>query len=314
MFRAAFPTASEQEEKRETAWVKENYDLSGNNGSSKEHDIVRLAGIWVSPEVAIELGDAYSLGNIIPVVAKAQPDPTANYRRSGKAAGNTPKGPPSTSASPAAKPLSTQSSTAALPNPSKRRKESSPAPASVPTPPPAPSATPVAAPPPRRSTRTKSPAPKPGPASLTAAVKTMKSVKVVRREEVLTPGSSDETAVGDDVEAADASADMETADIAGPDLRAQDIAEQQAMIEGLKAQRDAFMSDMGDEDGDGDGVTKLKRAREDAEEALVFDFKEPEVGERAIATNRRVGRFQLEPRQKSFAWGVAAFAVGLGAM
>jgi len=68
-----------------------------------------------------------------------------------------------------------------------------------------------------------------------------------------------------------------------------------------------------DESMEEDTPATLKRAREDEEE-LRFDFKEPEVGERTIATNRRVSRFQMEPRTKSFAWGVAAFAVGMGAV
>lgn len=61
----------------------------------------------------------------------------------------------------------------------------------------------------------------------------------------------------------------------------------------------------------------LKRAREEEEgskEELRFNFKEPETEERKISTNRRVSRFHLEPRQKSFAWGVAAFAIGIGAV
>ena len=60
--------------------------------------------------------------------------------------------------------------------------------------------------------------------------------------------------------------------------------------------------------------TKCKRTREEESEALQFQFKEPEVGERAIATNKRVGFFQMEPRTKSVAWGLAAFAVGMGAV
>jgi hypothetical protein len=105
-------------------------------------------------------------------------------------------------------------------------------------------------------------------------------------------------------------AEVEAEDLAGQDLRHQDVAEQKEMIENLKAQRDALMKDGGEEDG-----PIKKRTREDEKPPqLQFDFKEPEVGERAIATNRRVSRFQLEPRQKSVAWGIAAFAVGLGAV
>lgn len=60
---------------------------------------------------------------------------------------------------------------------------------------------------------------------------------------------------------------------------------------------------------DGSGPSRSKRTREAANEPLQFNFKEPEVGQREIATNRRVGRVA-----KSFAWGMAAIAVGVGAM
>ncbi|KAJ3484474.1 hypothetical protein NLJ89_g11976 [Agrocybe chaxingu] len=43
MFRAAFPNASDYEEKVEIQWVKEHHDLSGNNGSTKDTHITRLA-------------------------------------------------------------------------------------------------------------------------------------------------------------------------------------------------------------------------------------------------------------------------------
>jgi len=308
MFRAAFPNALDEEEKREVAWVKERYDLSGNNGSSKELNITRLAGTWVSPKVAMELGTSYSLGNLIAAVVQAQPDPNGNYRRSGKAAaaGNTPKAVSIPSApTSASKTLPTPSPTAATPNPAKRRKESSPAPAPAPAPTPTPAKVAL----PRRSARTKSPPPK-SAATMTplmSIVKAPKGSKTARREQVVTPGGSDETVVDEDGEAVD--------DVAGSELRQQDIAEQKEMIKDLKAQRDAVMrGSAAPEDTEVDGAAKLKRARDEAEEGLVFDFKEPEVGERAIATNRRVSRFHLEPRQKSFAWGVAVFAFGMGAV
>ena len=114
---------------------------------------------------------------------------------------------------------------------------------------------------------------------------------------MVTPDGSDETAV-EEVDGAE--------EFAAQELHAQDIAEQKAMIADLRAKRDAVTKV-----GEGDAL-KLKRARE--EEALKFDFKEPEVGERAIATNRRVGVFRMEPRTKAMAWGIAAFAFGLGAV
>lgn len=99
--------------------------------------------------------------------------------------------------------------------------------------------------------------------------------------------------------------EAETIEIAHPNM-SQDIAEQKELIERLKAERDAPSME----------TDSLKRAREDEDESteLRFQFKEPEVQERQIATNKRVGRFHLEPRQKSFAWGVAAFAIGMSAV
>lgn len=114
-------------------------------------------------------------------------------------------------------------------------------------------------------------------------------------------------------------------DVAGSDLHEEDVLEQQKLIADLKAQRDAKKlaeqqqqeEDESMESGDSDevdGPSKLKRAREEDEPAFKFEFKEPEVVERPVATNSRVRRFTLEPRTKSFAWGLAAFAVGMGAV
>ncbi|KAJ7707751.1 hypothetical protein B0H17DRAFT_1192195 [Mycena rosella] len=285
MFRAAFPNAPDDAEKREVQWVKDTYDLTGNNGSSKDASITRLAGTWVSPTTALELGTAYSLGDVIQSVVDARPDPAANYRRSGKAAPKDPVATPPTASQPASRALPTPSPTHALPNPAKRRKESSPAPP----------ATPVTPLPPRRSTRTKSPNPKSAPMpSLTSVVKSAK--KVARREEVVTPGGSDETAVDEEGDVVEESV--------GTELREQDLAEQRDMIEGLKAQRDKAQRGTAT-----DASAKLKRAREDEDKQLEFEFKEPEVGERVIATNRRIS-----PSQKSFVWGVMAFAFGMTAV
>lgn len=340
MFRAAFPSASDHDEKLEMQWVKENYDLAGNNGTTKDTHITRLAGTWVGPSVAVELGDLYSLGPLINTVVDAKPDPTANYRRSGKSAGSTGTPKPPTPASPLVKSTPARAidaksipasspSPAALAHPAKRRKESSPAPAPVFAPALAPAAknNSDALKAPRRSTRTKSPAPRStGPLmsviSASTPAKTPKVVKALRRAEALTPGGSDETVVDDENEAVED-------DVAGSQLREQDIKEQKLLIEDLKAKREAALqielankeeegeeeeeSDEG-EDEVKDGGAGVKRAREDEEEPLKFDFKEPQIGDRVIATNTRVSRFQMEPRTKSFAWGVAAFAVGMSAV
>ncbi|KIK63133.1 hypothetical protein GYMLUDRAFT_482052 [Collybiopsis luxurians FD-317 M1] len=297
MFRAAFPKADEQSEKDEVQWVKENHDLSGNNGSSKDTSITRLAGTWVSPELARELGETYLLGKLISLVVEAQPDPNGNYRRSGKGGTTTPK-PPSVAEIPAGNHPTLPSPTAG-PNPPKRRKESSPIPARPVTPPAEKRG------PPRRSNRTKSPSIK---AVATGSLTKTPSRKSTRREpkqEVITPGGSDETAVDEETEAVE--------DVAGEELRKQDIEEQKVLIENLKAKRDAALKSSEGEMDDSEKVP-VKRSREEGEEALRFNFREPEVGERAIATNRRISGYFEEPRRKSLAWGVAAFAFGVGAV
>ncbi|KAJ7475811.1 hypothetical protein FB451DRAFT_1338992 [Mycena latifolia] len=289
MFRAAFPNAPDDAEKREVQWVKDTYDLTGNNGSSKDTSITRLAGTWVSPTTALELGAAYSLGDLIQSVVDARPDPAANYRRSGNK--SAPKDAVTTSSvsQAASRTLPTPSPTHASPNPAKRRKESSPAPLAAPI-------TPL---PPRRSTRTKSPNPKSAPMpSLTSVAKSVK--KVARREEVVTPGGSDETAVDEEGDIVEESV--------GTELREQDLAEQRDMIEDLKAQRDKALAAQ-QRGPASDAPAKLKRVREDEDKQLEFEFKEPEIGERVIATNRRI-----TPSQKSVVWGVMAFAFGMTAV
>ncbi|KAI5982311.1 hypothetical protein EDD15DRAFT_148681 [Pisolithus albus] len=290
MFRAAFPTASEADERKETQWVKDTYDLSGNNGSTREPHIVRLAGTWVSPSTALlpEFAECYNLADIVAHVANATPDPNISYRRSTKG-GTTPKA--GVPAPPAAG--STTTSSAIVPPTPKRRRESSPVPApTAPTPQ-------SSLPPPRRSARTKSPVPPPPPLPTVKSPKTVRTTRTIRVAEVTTPGGSDETVVDEEAE---------TMEMAKPSM-SQDIADQKELIERLKAERDAQSMET-------DHVfAPLKRAREDEEKPeRNFNPKEPETEERKIATNKRVSRFHLEPRQKSFAWGVAAFAIGMGAM
>lgn len=276
MYRAAFPGASDGDERRETNWVKENHELLGNNGSTKEPQIIRLAGTWVDPDLAVQFAETYALGDIIALMAKAEPDPKVAYRKSTKAA--TPKGKDAG----VSMGLPTPSPTLATPSAPKRRKESSPPP----------SAGKAASPPPRRSTRVRSPPPSSMLPSFASRLSPKPSAKKVRRGAASSTGGSDETVVDDDAE---------IAEMAGPDMN-QDVAEQQELIKTLKAQRTNDMS-AGDE-------AKSKRPREE-ESPLQFEFKEPEVGERAIATNKRVW---MEPRTKSVAWGVVAFAIGMGAV
>ncbi|KAF8718257.1 hypothetical protein AX14_011965 [Amanita brunnescens Koide BX004] len=316
MFRAAFPNASEMEEKTEINWIKEHYDLSGNNGTLRDQHIARLAGVWVSPNVALELGADYKLGALINVVIDALPDPAQNYRRSGKAAAGSATNSPQVAA-PAASPAQPQDQPAV-----KRRKESSPVPA------------PTQLVQPRRSTRTKSPAPRATVQQFSTVVvprtpKAFKTAAVLaaRRMEVaaMTSGGSEETVV----EHEEIRSDVEKVidHVAGDELREQDISEQKELIKRLKAQREAQKAvvveeteEEGEEkvheqeQGEEQHFTNGKRAREDEGAPLQFNFREPEdaeTEERQIATNGRVEKWR---GTKRVAWGVAAFAAGLGAV
>ena len=134
-----------------------------------------------------------------------------------------------------------------------------------------------------------------------------------------TPAGSDETAVDEDVEAAK---------VAEPNM-AEDVREQRELIAKLKAERAAAKAqaaaepspsqevaeEMLEDEGEASGT---KRTREEEPKELRFNFKEKtegEVGERTIATNRRVGLLgRMPPERKSLAWGALAFAAGMGAM
>ncbi|GBE87995.1 hypothetical protein BKA93DRAFT_900679 [Sparassis latifolia] len=323
MFRAAFPTASEDAERVESAWVKTSYDIAGANRSGK----ARFAGTWVNPDVALALADAYSLGPVIPALAQATPEPDASYRRSSKTQQSVPSSPS------VAPKLPTPPQSVATPNPAKRRRESSPSQATPAAPPTPASARTTVSPGPRRSARLKSPPPPHMPTLVSAAIpKTPKSVKAARVG-VLTPAGSDETMVEDE--------SIEVTKVAVPNML-EDIREQRELIARLKAEREAEQQameekekekgeekekeimvvstsdegevEMGDAQGERVGV---KRTREDEEKPLAFNFPEgtPQKVERAIATNRRVRLLSdLPPQRKSLAWGALAFAAGLGAM
>jgi hypothetical protein len=265
--------------------TEENFDLSGNNGSSKEHSIVRLAGTWVSPKVALALADSYHLGSVIPTIAEAAPDPNVTYRRSGKGAAGS-----EAPVTPAGSLSLMASSPNSAPSAPKRRKDSSP------------QLEPESSAP-RRSMRPRSKSPaassvlSPARKANKAPKTTKTSNTTVRRAAApVTPRGSDEAAVDEDAEMVEG---------LGQDMFREDVAEQRDLIAKLKSRRGATDERAGDQ---------AKRVREDQEYPTQLNLKEPEVGERAIVTNRRVGRFNLEPRQKSFAWGVAAFAFGLGAV
>nr|GAT60789.1 APSES transcription factor [Mycena chlorophos] len=274
IFRAAFPNSDQEAEKREMQWVKDTYDLSGNNGSSRDPaSAPRLAGTWVKPTDALKLGEQYAIRELIQILVDAQPDPGANYRRSGK---NKDKDSANTEATP-----SRSQPTPSSPNPpaAKRRKESSPAP---------PPAMVVS---PRRSTRTKSPKPASQTMpSITSVVKAS-SKKTSRRAEPDVSANSDETAVEDDGGAA------AVEDSATSALRDQDIAEQRKLISDLKQQRELARAE----------AVTTKRAREEDDKSVALEIREPQIGERAIATNSRI-----TARTRSAAWGVVAFAFGVG--
>ncbi|KAF7986468.1 hypothetical protein HWV62_31253 [Athelia sp. TMB] len=283
MFRAAFPGASDAEERHETAYIKDNHPLMGNNGSTKEPSIIRLAGTWVDPVLAIQFAEDYALGDIITLMAKAEPDPKVVYRKSTKA---TPKGKES-SAHPAAGSLPSQSPAMGTPSAPKRRKEFSPAPS--------PTHAKLASPPPRRSSRQRSVQP------TEPTVSPKKRTRRTAAQEQPAMLGSEETVVEDD---------EEIATMAGPDMN-QDIAEQKELIKKLKEAAELVSMDAVMEAVD---TTVAKRAREEEEAPLQFEFKEPENTERAIASNKRVGYFNMKPQTKSVAWGVAAFAIGMSAV
>ncbi|KAI0309919.1 hypothetical protein OF83DRAFT_1071332 [Amylostereum chailletii] len=292
MFRAAFPTASEDAEKDESAWVKANYDVSGSNRGGK----ARFAGTWVNPAAAKELAAAYALTHILSPLTEAKPDPNTEYRKSSRAQGQSPDKPPASTAKQL--PTPSPSMNPGTPNPPKRRREASPAPkppsSASPTPPPP--STPL-----RRSARTASPA----PISLSKPVspkapKTPRSPTKRKAVEVATPAGSDETAVDEDA-----------VDVPGPDMN-QDIAEQKELIEAFKAQREAARR-AADESMDDSDDGEKKREREEDGAPLRFEFKEPAAHpqDRQIATNRRV---RMTPERRSLAWGVGAFAAAVAAM
>ena len=304
MFRAAFPTASDESERVEANWVKANYDNSGGNRAGK----ARFAGTWVTTDVAVNIADEYSLGKIISPLTDARPDPNTEYRKSSRAQQQqqTPdKG------TPAPKQLPTPSPSMPAPNPPKRRREASPASTKAPS---IASSSPAKSPLSpilvRRSQRTTSPAPPPTPKPASQkGANTPKSPKVsrsplkTRRLEVVTPAGSDETAVDDEIP-----------EVPEPDMK-EDIREQKEMIEAFKAQREANLRahTAGDEDAAMVEGSEKKREREDENASLQFNFKEPETQERQIATNRRIARLpELTPERRSFAWGVAAFAAAVG--
>lgn len=304
MFRTAFPTAPEDVERKEAAWVKANYDTSGTNKSGK----ARFAGTWVNPDVALEIAREYNLEPVIAPLADASPDPNMVYRKSQKMLQQQP--------TPVASPVAHAGAAAAPP--AKRRREASPAAPSITlvNPPTETGATPArqvpvflrrqpVSPSSRRSTRQRSPAPA-TPAAAAKTPKTPKTVKAVHEHLVSIYTNSDETAVEEE--------DTEVVTVAQPDME-EDVREQKELVERLKAERSAAeASQMLATEGSTQTLAP-KREREDEKVEYKLDIKEPETEERAVASNSRarVPR-QMPPERKSLAWGALLFAAGLGAV
>lgn len=315
MFRAAFPTAPEDYEKVEASWVKANYDSYGANGTGRDAaSKLRLAGTWIHPDVALTLAPHYSLEHVIEPLTTVHPDPSQEYRRSTKP--QSPHVNANTNPSPSkAGPRIEVNAPPASPSPAsgpaaKRRKESSPV---VAAPIPAESL-----PPPRRSGRTSiSPAPQVARPPRSKGTRTtrgqVKPASVNGRVSTrLTPAESDHAPPAEDAEGDD------IAEVPGPDM-SQDIAEQKEMIAKLKAERDAKASSTKFPPAEPIVKTESqasKRSREEEEKPLQFNFKEPDeenaVVVRPIASNSRLS-LDLEPQQKSAAWGALWFAAGLAA-
>jgi hypothetical protein len=304
MFRAAFPTAPEDAEKVEANWVKANFDSKGANGHSNDPNKppLRLAGTWVTTEVALAVAEAYNLEHIVRPLAEAQPDPDQEYRRSTK---------PNATDTPVSTPMA---------------KKPTHEPVVVPPTPPAQDAPTTKR---RRGMRDSSPiqaqaaqtelliAPRRGARGSSPALSNRGSPAKGRKKPISGRQSEQpKTVVNEDDEPqpdTHPQSDPDYVDVPGPDMHA-DVEEQRAMIFKLKAERDQANS----EHASGSSENATKRPRED--EPPKFNFKEESssaAGEdaemavaRPIATNRRV---ELAPQQKSAAWGVLLFAAGLAA-
>ena len=345
MFRAAFPSAPDDLERTESNWVKQNFDSKGANGGSEASggrpDTLRLAGVWVRPEVAKTLAPDYSLESIIGPLLSAKPDPSQEYRRSTKqsAAAQQANGAAAAAAGGVAGIVSSSpvkpTSPPGSPKP-KRRKEASmtatvaatgtsttttiPSTASAVASPKKGSATTtetLGLPTPRRSTRTTSPAPVPAPVtpatrgtrSKGAKGAAAKPVKEQPSARLATPEEEDE-------------GEGEEAEVQGPNM-SDDIAEQKELIAKLKAERSKKEKDGAPSAVPLDKSESSKRAREEDDEGrkpLKFQFREHgseedenAVSRRPIRSNRRISFVDMEPQQKSAAWGALWFAAGLAA-
>lgn len=308
MFRAAFPTATDDAERAESSWIKANYNMAGANRSGNS----RFAGTWVTSDVAQILAAEYALIPVITPLLVAAPDANVVFRKSGKAQQPTPVASPAIGVAPTDTP------------PVKRRREASPAntPArsqiplpGQPTPRRAvtPQRVPVTPSSPRRSARLLSP----------GACGTSSIAKVVATlHEPAASFGSDETAVEDEA--------RELARVAEQNMQ-EDIRDQKELINRLKAEKAeaealaqaaAIRAEVEAADEDQHtlvappmAATASKRGREEEPVTYTLNIQEPEVAERAIVTNRRVRLLgEMPPERKSLAWGALLFAAGVGAV
>lgn len=289
MFRATYPQASEDAEKAEINWIKNNYELSGANKSGR----ARFAGTWASIDVALNIADTYSISHLLPALINAVADPGQVFSKSREKAPTQPLTPQPTPPSPP-KPT----------GPNKRRKEGTPQPTTRGSSVPAPITSPAPAPSPRRSTRLKSPAFVPVPLPLSPRRTPKLQRARVEPEETQIPPTPATPEV--------THAEEEEAVVSMEPNMADDIQEQRELIAGLKAQRAAAIA-RGEEQED--TASSLKRTIEEVEPPVTLNPREPETEPRAVATNSRIRFFHdSSPQTKSVFWGVAAFAAGVGAV
>ena len=307
MFRAAFPNATDDMERAEANWVKNNFDIAGANKSGK----ARFAGTWVTPEVALTIADSYQLAPVITPLVLTNPDPNAVYRKSTKQGPETPGGTPGTavSASPTKEPA-TKRRREASPSPTKGAAQATPTSQRATSPRLAAQSTPT-----RRSARLRSPAPPP------MAALTAKSPKTPRTKQIQEQARAPDESVGEDEI-------IEISKAAMPSME-EDVREQRELIERLKAQKATQAKVPVRDVGIGGEATLVlaestitatsaassKRLREEESVEIRLNIKEPETEERALVSNSRIRSLRdMPPERKSLAWGALFFAAGMGAM
>lgn len=252
MFRAAFPDATEDDERSDAAWIKQVYDIAGANGGSKDstRNHLRLAGTWLPVDIAMNVAESYEIDHMVRPLTVAEPDSSQQPRKSNNTNGTQEVQeikPPSV-AQPTTAPAK------ALSPPAKRRKAASPAAqttTNAPLSPPAPT---------RKLRSSKSPAPA-KPVSTAKA----RSSKRLATKTVTPPIEISEDESAPEVAAVD------------PEV---DIQESKQLVEELKATYSKS------------SVTSSAAKRPVDDDKLTFEPKEPEIGERVIAGPSRLRNLQ----------------------